>query len=138
MKTINTASCTILTSLLLLSNANASCTDTPLSKSAIKTLVAGHTVCVTSPEKSQEFHSNDGPNGGVLIDWKRGSLDPIDPTETVGTWAISGGGVGSIAYTYGTNGPYSFQITVDGASNYWYCGTTNIQIDDIRNGQVQC
>ncbi len=91
-----------------------SCT-TPLSQSAVRTLVTGNYVCGSVGSDSwHELHQSTG----VIRDYKKGPSDPIDPSKDVGTWTVNS--TGTITYTYGT---LSFTYQVAGTANpYSYCG----------------
>ena len=60
--------------------------------------------------------SDNNAENGTLTDYKRGA-DPMDPTSTVGTWAIANG---SITYTYGAS---SYTYVVTGPGPYSLCNT---------------
>ena len=137
----------ILTSLLLLSNANATCSSTLVEDpgDALKNF----TVCVTQGEKSQEFHY--GPifggtsTGGDLEDYKRGASDSIDPTKIIGSWT-SDADAHTITYIYplkdGSTKEYTYNLYVDISgpiTSFWYCNGTNgagdIKIDAVLFGK---
>ncbi len=99
------------------------------------------TVCVSSGAswEAQEFHGGSSSVGGPLIDWKRGPVDPIDPTEQVGTWNISGTGTDTkVNYVYGST-TYSNSVWDHGDGTYSFCNQLgNETIATIKAGQVAC
>ena len=76
---------------------------------------------VVGQEEWQEFHQGTSAAGGNLIDYKKGPTDPIDPSTSVGAWAILGSGDTSrVQYTYGAT---SYQYAVCSQStNTHFCG----------------
>ncbi|MGB5830720.1 MAG: hypothetical protein WBG92_01845 [Thiohalocapsa sp.] len=103
----------------------------------LATLLTGNTVCVGdgSPWEAQEYHQS----GGTLIDWKQGATDPIDPTEQVGSWAISGTGTDrTVDYTYGST-TYINKVYDNGNDAYSFCNNLgNETVGTIETGQVDC
>lgn len=72
----------------------------------INLLLAGNTVCGrpgtnysgNAADRWQEEHRA----GGELWDYKRGPGHPVDPTERVGSWSVSGTKIGaSVTHSYG-------------------------------------
>ena len=105
----------------------------------LRTTLSGNTVCVGSAPnfEAQEQHVS----GGTLKDYKRGASDPVDPTQTIGTWATSGSGSNTIiTYNY-TGGPsYSYNVCKSG-SNLGFCpsGTTTPTVNaTLKTGLVGC
>jgi hypothetical protein len=116
---------------------------------ALANTLRGKTACAT---EWQEYHSP----SGALIDYKQGPNHPIDPTEQVGTWSVSGGGNRNgndngngnrngngdnsvVTYNYGSGGTYSYTVYQIGNSNrYDFCGQTNITGVVLKPGQVPC
>lgn len=99
---------------------------------ALSTL-GGKTVCVGSAPtwQAQEFHQV----GGTLIDYKRGSGHPIDPTKTIGTWSVSGN---QIAYSYTSGGSYTFDVyEKNGAYSFCTSGGSAAEAT-IRDSQGPC
>ena len=89
--------------------AMAACSGTQitsLSRPTLATLLTGNSMCQTWPEVAQEQHVS----GGVLQDYKRGPLDAVDPTTSIGSWFITGsGGRTRVSYTYGTT-TYTYAV----------------------------
>ncbi len=121
-------------------NAHAACTGATDTNRMddLGTLLEENTVCVgfTGAWMAQEQHLG----SGVLVDFKRGASDPVDPTEQVGTWAVSANGQ-QVTYNYG--GPdYIFQVhTSSGVGMYDFCSTNssnNAEGVSIRPGLVGC
>jgi hypothetical protein len=96
--------------LLLLININQAFSQTcpganPLSQSQVENLVGGKYACADlgGNEVWDELH-NGGPSspGGVVLDYKKGPSDSVDPSDTVahptGSYVIGSNGV--ITYTY--------------------------------------
>lgn len=76
-------------------------------------LLTGNTLCaVRAPDSWQEFHQS----GGALIDFKRGPADPVDPTETVGTWSTTNGANAVVTHNYGAGGVFSWLVCQVGAT----------------------
>jgi hypothetical protein len=109
---------------------------------------AGQTVCVANGAgwENQEYHAS-GPTTGVLIDYKKGPGDPIDPTKTIGTWMISGTGT-STAVTYSYAGGSTWQYAVCSAKSkpgpgdtIGFCASSNGNSTisaTLLAGQVAC
>jgi prepilin-type processing-associated H-X9-DG protein len=100
--------------------------------------LSGQTVCVGSAGnwQNQEYHAP----GGDLIDWKKGASDPVDPTKSIGSWAVSGSGSNEeVTYTYNTGESYSYRVHDNGSGNYSFCdGTNEIVQATIKAGQSAC
>lgn len=76
-----------------------------------------------------------------LWDLKRGAGDPVDPSEKVGEWRISGtDGVDKVVtYDYGTGGAYTYQLWVDLGSTPVradFCGTSPAP-NDVTGATLQ-
>lgn len=104
-------------------SASAACdANTRVTGNALRTLVAGQTVCgIAGNDKWQEEHRTNGNlTNGELWDYKKGPNDSVDPQKQVGTWSISGN---AITYTYGPNVSYSFTVHDEGNGNgpYSFC-----------------
>lgn len=95
-----------------MAQANCTCNGSQLlADQSLSNALSNRTVCVAKTGgvgwENQEFHS--GTGGGSLIDYKLGAGHPVDPTETVGTWSVTGSGpqtrvnhvYGGTTYTYG-------------------------------------
>lgn len=105
---------------------------------ALSTLLGGKTVCATAGgSRWQEFHTL---GGGALIDYKKGPGDPVDPTETVGSWSVTGES-GNVVYNYGSGGTYQYVVCQD-TSTVNFCGSgfsgINVVGATLLNGQVAC
>jgi len=87
-------------------------------------------------DRWQEFHRSDG----ALIDYKKGSTDPIDPTKQVGTWSVTGNGPGTkVNYVYGPNERYSYTFHSNGSGGYSLCdGSTAISVTLLLNSAGPC
>lgn len=106
-------------------------------------LLEGKTACKSSGSdwEWQEFHQT----GGNLIDWKKG-VDPVDPTEQVGSWSINSSGTGSnivqtVTYDYDTGGSYTYSVWHQGGGIYDFCttqGATDVLGATLKNTQGQC
>lgn len=109
--------------------AMASCTSPIVADPG--SLLSGKTVCaILGSEEWQEYHNG----GGSIVDYKRGSSDPVDPSKTVGTWNATGG---SVTYNYGSGGTYSYEVHDNGGGSYTFCGARTIDAT-LRAGQVSC
>ena len=119
---------------LVSGQANAVCSGgTRLNAAAITALLGGNTVCVpaltANPMTWQELHV--GSPGGALIDYKRGPGHAVDPSQTVGTWTVTGTGAGSsfVTHNYGAGGSYTYSVYGSGVvgTNHSFCvGATEI------------
>jgi len=121
-------------------------TSTP----GLATLVLGNTVCVqgsavgytAAPWYNQEYHQGSGTSG-TLIDYKQGPSSTVDPSETIGTWSISGSDTSTVLnYSY-TGGPnFTYKVFDVGGGSYDFCDTNNasnvIPVIYIKQGQVAC
>lgn len=110
--------------------AMAACTgSTRLNATEIANTLPGKYVCSKqggSDWKWQELHQgNTGATSGALIDYKKGPNDPVDPSKTVGTWAITTQGSNALVeynYTaFGTSGPYRHSVHNNGNGTYSFC-----------------
>jgi hypothetical protein len=100
----------------------------------LSTFLLGKTACVGSPGNwtNQEEHRT----GGVLADYKKGPGDPIDPTKTIGTWAVSTSG-DVVTYNYGASGPYSFNLYSNVDGTYDFCNAGPGSANDVSNVMLQ-
>lgn len=99
------------------------------------TVLSGRTLCVTKSngDRFQEFHQA----GGALIDWKKGSSDPVDPTKQVGRWRADGN---DVVYNYGPGLEYRYTVYRRGNSNN-FCLQGNgeeITPSSVLTGQGAC
>lgn len=98
------------------------------------TELSGKTLCVTKSngDRFQEYHRADG----ALIDWKRGSTDPVDPTKQVGSWSAAGN---EVVYTYGS---MEYRYTVyrpDNSNNFCLQGNgEEITPTNVLSVQAAC
>jgi hypothetical protein len=120
-------------------NAAAQCApQMPLSQ--LQTLLPNNTACVgTTPNATwSEWHN--GTSTGSVVDWKKGPGDPVDPTEVVGTYVITGTNEGSaVIYTYGSTS-YTYTVTQGAGPVYTFCpvgGGPNFSVT-IKAGQTSC
>ena len=112
--------------------STCSCGGTQVVGSALQTLLSNRTVCAASGNESwQEFHHPAGP----LVDWKKGPSDPVDPSETVGSWSLGGN---KVNYNYGSGGTYQYDVCVAGSTVNFCGGSRNITGATLRQGQVSC
>ena len=134
----------IMASSLVSGQAMAACTTaTRLAGPAISALLENNTVCVptvTIPTMTwQELHQ--GTSGGALVDYKRGPGHPVDPSETVGTWTVTGQGnsPGTVVHNYGSGGSYTYTVHSTPVSNiYSFCvGLTEI-VARVKSGGGAC
>lgn len=115
----------MVASIVLLSGISgevmAACTTpaTQVTGAALATLISGQTVCATrGSDRWQEQHQG-GPLSGSLSDYKKGPTDPIDPTETVGTWSVNTT-ANTVTYTYTGGSSYTYSVYNDGGT-YSFC-----------------
>jgi hypothetical protein len=92
-----------------------------LNQSAITTLLEGQYACGASGGQTwDERHS-----GGLVLDYKKGPTDPVDPSDTTshptGSYAYGASGTdGTVTYTYG-GAPAAYFIQSAGGSSYYFC-----------------
>ena len=106
-----------------------------LTDAALVTALSNKMACaVVGQEEWQEFHQGATAAGGNLIDYKKGPTDPVDPSATVGTWAILDSTQGSpVQYTYGVTS-YKYTVCAQGANTH-FCGA-QFGGRDIMNAKV--
>lgn len=131
---------------LVSGQAIAACTpSTRLNAAAITALLGSNTVCVpavTVPTMTwQELHV--GAPGGALIDFKRGPGHPVDPTQTVGTWTVSGTGAGNATVTHaysGAGGTYIYSVHGSGVvgTNHSFCAGATEIVARVKSGGGAC
>lgn len=86
-------------------------------------MLEGQYACGSSGgETWDELHS-----GGLVLDYKKGPNDPVDPSDTAshptGSYAYSSSGTdGTVTYTYGGTS-YSYFIQAGSGSSYYFCPT---------------
>ena len=145
----------IFTGALLLASAMtgeamAQCTTGRVnSVSALTTLLSGNTICVSNGAggwDSQEEHIA----GGVLMDYKKGPSDRVDPTKVLGTWHVSGPALPPantiVTYNYTAwtpNQSYAYLVYLNSGtlnqagSTYAFCtspGGTPVVIGTLKAG----
>src|SRR6185436_20314716 len=88
-----------------------------LSAARLTMMLPGKYVCVgTFPNATwNELHggaaNNTGSISDIITDYKKGPGDPVDPSEQVGTYSITGGAAaGQITYNYGSGGSPTFYV----------------------------
>lgn len=125
--------------------ATAGCsTGRVLEPGTLRTLLQGNTVCVpvvtVATMDWQELHQA----GGDLVDYKRGPGHPVDPSEKVGTWRITGdvGSSGDGAYVthaYTGGSSYTYKVYNNGDGTYSFCGGNPADIKArIKTGGGAC
>lgn len=109
-------------------------------KQTLTSELSGNTVCASrNGDRWQEFHGSDGK----VTDYKRGPNDPVDPSEVVGTWSVTGTATNTVVvYNYGSGGTYSYAVWRDTASGiYHFCGVANGTVsyngNNVTNAQLQ-
>lgn len=108
----------------------------------VRSLLSGNTIC--SPANCtnkgscswQEYHNA----GGRLIEMHSG--DPGDPSEDVGTWAITtpNGNTAMITHGYTIGGSYSYYVQNNQNGTYSFCtGTSGTEYTfTVKGGQARC
>lgn len=111
-----------------------------LNQTQLSTVLGNKTVCVGSAPTwtAQEFHS--GATSGSLIDYKRGPGHAVDPSATVGSWAIAGSGNNAtVTYSYTGGSTYSWEVFDNGGGAFSFCsGGSSGAEATIKQGQVSC
>lgn len=147
----NTVKTFVLASTVALSlisgEAMSACADPRLSPTAISQLLGGNTVCVpavtANPMTWQELHvGNNASTTGALIDFKRGPVDPVDPSETVGTWTVNGNGIGNstVTHNYGSGGSFTYTVHGTGAvgTNHSFCNGAIEIVGRVKSSGGAC
>ena len=132
---------TLALTLLLVfgsSHAGAACpTTTPpaLTGEAIRALVSNKWGCAArGNERWNELHKGATFGPHDVEDYKKGPLDPVDPTRVVGTYTITNNGAnapGTILYNYGPTAQYRYVVTpaasgIPGPSQFYdFCNVAN-------------
>jgi len=89
------------------------------SGTATQSVLANKMVCAqVGSERWQEWHN--GGSSGPVVDYKLGPSNPVDPTSTVGSYAISADG--TISYTYGSS-TFRYAVCQTGGT-YAFCGAS--------------
>ena len=131
---------------LVSGQAIAACSPgTRLNATNISAILGGNTVCVpttTIPTMTwQELHVGTSTSTtGALIDFKRGPGHAVDPSETVGTWTVTGTGVGNstVTHNYGAGGSYTYTVHSIGGTIYGFCGAGPEIVARIKPGSGAC
>jgi hypothetical protein len=127
--------------------AFADCSGTALNQSQLEAALPGKTVCgrpgaaypaasggATSSDRWQEQHVGSGTRGD-LVDFKQGPGDPVDPSKSVGTWAIIGG---QVTHNYGAGASYTYTVYQAG-SVYSFCeGSSERARATVKAGLTSC
>ena len=108
----------------------------------LKGALGNNTICVAKSGggwQNQEQHRNDG----ALLDYKRGTGDPIDPTVQIGTWSYTDV---NVTYTYYLSAPVTYSVCSNvkkpgNMDSIGFCpsatGTSTIDAT-IRTGITNC
>jgi hypothetical protein len=87
------------------------------SASATQAVLSNKMVCgQVGSERWQEWHN--GATSGPIVDYKLGPTHPVDPSSTVGSYAINTDG--TVSYTYGST-TYRYAVCPTGGT-YTFCG----------------
>ncbi|GMV45412.1 MAG: hypothetical protein AMXMBFR66_08100 [Pseudomonadota bacterium] len=109
-------------------------------KAAMSALLTGNTACVppvTQPTMdAQEEHLA----GGLLFDFKRGPVDPVDPRKQIGTWSVSGAdGRGVfVTYDYGGGKIFTYSVWDNGDGTHSLCSANPEIKARIKSGGGGC
>ena len=136
--------CSLFAALLASAGqAQAACTGNTrvTSVTTLSNLLGNKTVCfpatTVDPMTWQEKHVRDGAETtGALIDFKRGPGHPIDPSETVGTWTVTGinGQNARVTHDYGGGNTYTYTVHVNSDGTHSFCGAGQEFITAIKSG----
>lgn len=104
----------------------------------LTTLLSGKTVCVPSTKPGwtwewQELHQ--APN--ILVDYKKGPADPVDPSKTVGTWTISANQSGQravVTHQYLGGQSYTYTVWNNGNGTHSFCEGATEVVATIKTG----
>lgn len=134
---------TLVTAIAALPSAATAACSAPAatrvtSVAALNTLLSGKTVCVASTKPGwtwewQEIHQV--PD--ILVDYKKGPGDPVDPSKPVGTWKISGTGGGQravVTHDYGGGQSYTYTVWNNGNGTHSFCSANPEIIATIKTG----
>lgn len=106
-------------------------------KAALTTLLEGNTACVGSRPTfdAQELHQA----GGSLVDYKRGPSDPVDKSQRVGTWGLTGvDGRTFVTYDYGSGQVYTYSVWNNGDGTHSFCSAKPEIKVRIKTGGGAC
>jgi hypothetical protein len=109
-------------------------------KAALTALLIDKTVCVpavTQPTMdAQELHQS----GGSLVDYKRGPTDKVDPSEAVGTWAVTGvdGRGVFVTHDYGGGRIYTYSVWDNKDGTHSFCSANPEVKARIKTGGGAC
>ena len=62
--------------------------------------------------------------GGILTEYAKGPLNPVDPRKAVGTWSVAANSTANatVSYNYGDSGsPYTWSLFFIGTNSYLFC-----------------
>ncbi len=108
-----------------------------LTDAALASALSLKTVCVGSTGNwtNQEYHT--GVTSGDVVDYKKGNGDPVDPTTTIGTWAVSGS---QVTYTYTAGGSFPYTVWQNGDLTLDFCNGTTAVVSGAKviSGQGPC
>lgn len=109
------------------------------SKAALTTLLEGNTVCVpavTQPTMEwQELHQM----GGVLVDYKRGPSDKVDPSKPVGNWRVDGTDRRAfVIHDYGGGNTYTYSVWANPDGTHSFCSANPEVKARIKTGGGAC
>jgi hypothetical protein len=78
--------------------------------------------------------------GGVLIDYKRGPADAVDPTKQVGNWSVTGrdGRSVFVTYDYGGGKIYTYAVWNNGDGTHSFCSANPEIKARIKSGGGAC
>lgn len=142
MKPLIIATTLVVATAVLPSAAMAACSPPAATRvssiAALTTLLSGKTVCVPSTKAGwtwewQEIHQ--APN--ILVDYKKGPGDSVDPSKPVGTWTISGnaGGLRAVVtHDYGGGQSYTYTVWNNGNGTHSFCSGNPEIVATIKSG----
>lgn len=124
--------------------AYAACTGTALTQTELLAILPNHTVCgrpgssypggENSPDRWQEQHVGSNAKGD-LVDYKKGPADPIDPSKSVGTYAIVSG---QVNHNYGAGASFTYSV-FQSSTVYSFCeGTSERARATVKSGLTSC
>jgi hypothetical protein len=98
-----------------------------LGQQTLATVLANNYVCnLSAPLTWNELHVDPGVSGsGSIKDWKKGPTDPVDPSQTIGTYTVTGSSPGIVTYDYGAPPTYSYTVARNNNDTntnlFWFC-----------------